>query len=106
MRQRKPEATDDELRLARVAVARRMWDEIPETRLVSRGLGLRLLVDAETDEVFTVVRGTVFENGSARLVDERKGLSFYLDSGGWPVALERYADSWSAIAYKRARAAS
>jgi hypothetical protein len=94
----------DEIRDARVAVARKHWEEIPETRLVARHFGL--LIDAETDAVFSRCRGTIFQTGSATLIDERKDLAFFVDSDGWPIALERHAESWSSIAYKRARAAS
>jgi hypothetical protein len=94
----------DELRNARVAVTRRLWEEIPEARLVARGFGQ--LVDAESDAVFIRAPGVIFERGSARLIDERKELAFYVDSDGWPVVLERQPETWSDITYRRARAVS
>lgn len=97
----RPDIAVGEVRAARVAAARKHWEEIPETRLVARGFGL--LVDAETDSVYVPCRGTIFERGSARLVDERTGLAFYLDGDGWPVALERRAETWTQLAYRQAR---
>jgi hypothetical protein len=86
---------DGAVRDARVAAARRIWEEIPAERLVGRGLGL--LVDAQSDHVYVPCRGAIFETGSARLIDERAGLAFYVNRDGWPVALERQRGTWSEI---------
>ena len=50
-----------QVRQARLELARRRptWTEIPETRLVPRGP--RFLIDAETDRVYTVRRGAVWD---------------------------------------------
>jgi hypothetical protein len=89
----------DEVRDARVAVAKRNWLELQETGLVARGLGL--LIDAETDLVYVRCRGSIFESGSARLIDERP-LAFYLDRDGWPVVLERQGGTWSEVVRAKA----
>jgi hypothetical protein len=92
-----PDAMLEELRAARVEVARRNWREIaPAERLVARGLGW--LVDAETDFIFVRRGGTTFEPERASLLSgEGADLWFFVDRDGDPVVLERVTSpaTWS-----------
>ncbi len=89
----------DELAAARADVARRCsrWHEItPAERLRPRGPGL--LVDAETDLVWTRRRGLVFEPGTSSIAyaPPAAELTFYVDDDGEPVFLERaMPGTWS-----------
>jgi hypothetical protein len=90
----------DELAAKRADVARRCstWHEITDPeRLRPRGPGL--LVDAETDLVWTRRRGHVFEPGGATIAYAPPGaeLTFYVDhESGEPVFLERALScTWS-----------
>jgi hypothetical protein len=76
------EEFEDELRQRRLEVARRVpgWTELEETALVKRG---RWFVHAETDEVFSPVRGVVFATASTTVVADRAPYYFcVLPSGG------------------------
>jgi hypothetical protein len=93
----------DEIRDRRVELARRNshWTELAETELVRRG---RVLVSAESDEIFSFYRGMVFEPGSAAVAfNESVPLYFYVDRAGEIVFLERQRGTWSEIVAKRAR---
>jgi len=97
---------DDELVAeARVEAARKNpdWVEVEEIDLVARK---PWLVHAETDALYTVFRGAIFERGSARPVfNHTVPLAFYLDRTGDLVFLERRPGTWSEIVAKRTRRA-
>jgi hypothetical protein len=99
------ERHNEEVRAARIEVARRNWTEIdPPERLFRRGFGW--LVDDETDYVFIPRRGTTFETGRASLMTgEGLDLWFFIDrDSGDVVPLERLGtETWSEIVAKRAR---
>ena len=98
---------DRQVRGARLANARRQsgWTEIPQTRLVPRGRGL--LVDAETDFVWVVRRGHVWEPHKATIgfVPDDAALTFYVDQHDEIVFLEQPSgpSTWSEIVARRAR---
>jgi hypothetical protein len=95
----------DELRAARVEIARRNWTEIdPAERLRPRGMGW--LVDSESDYIFVLRRGTTFEPGRANLLSgEGFALWFFVDRDGDVVVLERVVSpsTWSEVVERRAR---
>lgn len=95
---------DDELVAeARVEAARKNpdWVEVEEIDLVVRK---PWLVHAESDELYSVFRGAIFERGSARLVfNYSVPLAFYVDRTGSVVFLERRPGTWSDVVAKRAR---
>ena len=81
--------TDAAIREARVELVRRNphWTELEETALVPRA---RLLVHADSDEVFTLYRGVVFGTGAASILfNEQVPMWFYVDRAGEVVFLER-----------------
>ena len=92
----------DAIREARVEVARRNhdWTELRETDLVRRA---RYLVHAETDELFKLHRGVVFQTGSSTLIADRFPMFWYVDREGGLVFLSRVAGTWSEVVAKRAR---
>jgi hypothetical protein len=95
------------VREARLANARRQsaWTEIPEPRLVPRGRGL--LVDAETDFVWVVRRGHVWEPHKATIgfVPDDAALTFTVNQNGGVVFLEQPGSlrSWSEYVERQAR---
>ena len=100
-------AIREKVRVARLELVRRnsRWVEIPETRLVTRS---RFLIDAETDEIFTLHRGVVFEPNSAVVgyVPEGAELHYFVDEAGAVIFLERQRGTWSEIIAKKARRAA
>lgn len=94
--------TADAIRDARVGAARRNpdWTELAETDLVRRA---RYLVHAETDELFTLHRGTVFATGSTTLIADRFPMFWYLDRDGDLVCLERVPGTWSERVARQAK---
>ena len=92
------------VRERRVEVARRnhLWTELTETDLVPRA---RYLVHAETDELFTLYRGVVFQTGSSTLIADRTSMHFYVDRDGGLVFLKHQAGSWSELIERKARRA-
>lgn len=99
------ETPEDELRAARVEVARRAWEEIaPAERLVARGPGW--LVDSETDRIFVRRRGVTFDPGRASIFSgDGAELWFFVDRDGSPVVLERVLSpaNWSEHCERRER---
>ena len=96
-----------QVRQARLELARRRagWTEIPETRLVRRG---PFLVDAESDLVFVLRRGHVFEPGKSTVgyVPENTSMIFTVNQDDEVVFLEQPGGiaTWSEIvAHKAAR---
>jgi hypothetical protein len=93
------------VREARLATARRQsaWVEIPETGLVRRG---PFFVDAETDLLYILHRGVVFEPGGATVgyVPADAPMTFYVDRADNIVFVERYsgAATWSEVVARRA----
>jgi hypothetical protein len=93
------------VREARLDLARRQsaWVEIPETRLVRRG---RYLVDAETDLVYTLRRGVVFETGNATVgyVVPGTPMTYTVNEADEVVFLEQPSShTWSEVVARRAR---
>ncbi len=93
------------VRAARLEEARRQttWREIPETSLVRRG---PFLVDSETDAVFVVRRGHIFEPGRATIgyLPDNIPMTYFVDEAGSVVFIERYtgAATWSEIVARKA----
>ena len=95
--------TEDAIRERRIMEARRnsYSTELQETDLVRRG---RLLVAAETDEIFTLYRGVVFPGGAALAAfNQQVPLAFYVDRDGDLVFLERRGGTWSELVARKAR---
>jgi hypothetical protein len=84
-----------------VARSNAKWTEIPND-LVPRNQG-RWLVSAETDAIYTLFRGTVFAPLSVNVVANLTELSFYVDSDGDLVFLERLPGKWSEHVERQAR---
>lgn len=99
-------ALAEQARVSRLAVARRQqnWTEIPQTRLVRRG---RLLVDAESDAVYVLRRGVVFEPYSSTIgyLPPNAAMTFYVDESENIVFLEQPSgpQTWSELVARRAR---
>lgn len=96
-----------QVREARLDVARQRlnWTEIPDTRLVRRG---PFLVDAETDLVWVVRRGHVFEPYRATVgyVRNDTPMTFYVDAAsGEIVFIEPVSGgrTWTEILERKAR---
>lgn len=94
-----------QIREARLELARRQpaWEEIPRTRLVKRG---RWLVDADTDALYSIRRGVVFEPQRATIgyVPDGARLAYYVDERGDIVFLEQTAGTtWSDVVARQAR---
>ena len=98
-----------QVREKRLELARRRtnWTEIPETRLVRRA---RFLVDAETDLMWVVRRGHVFEPGRAAVgyVSDNAPMTFFVDRDADVVFLEQPGGprTWSEVVARRARRAA
>jgi hypothetical protein len=96
-----------QVRERRLELARRRsnWTEIPESRLVRRGG--RFLVDAETDLLYLLRRGHVFEPGNATVgyVTESAEMTYYVDAADNIVFLEHPGSphTWSEIVARKAR---
>lgn len=97
---------DRRVREARLDVARRerSWTEVAEMQLVRRG---RFWVDAESDLVFAVRRGHVFEPGRASVgyLPPNTPLTFYVDEDDTIVFLEEPhpGRTWSELVARKAR---
>ena len=95
----------DEVRAKRLENARktRNWTEIPQTSLVPRGR--HYLVHAETDELFTLRGGEVFEPGKASIgyIGDGWEMHYFVDQAGEVVFLERQPGLWSDIVARQAR---
>jgi hypothetical protein len=94
-----------QVREARLQLARRRpkWIEVPESRLVRRG---PFLVDAETDLVYVLRRGHVFEPGSATIgyVPHDTPMTYTVNEHGTVVFLEASGSrTWSEIVERKAR---
>jgi hypothetical protein len=93
------------VRQARLANARRQaaWVEIPETRLVRRG---PFFVDAETDLLYILRRGVVFEPGGATIayVPPDTALTFTVRQNDDVVFIEHPGGprTWSEIVERKA----
>ena len=100
--EKKRRAVTAALRPKRLEVARRnaKWTEI-ENDLVPRARGW--LVSAETDAIYTPVRGVVFQPYSTTVIADQAELSFYVDDHGDVQFLERQPGTWSAIVERRAK---
>jgi hypothetical protein len=96
--------TEDKIRARRVEVARRnsAWTELTETALVPRG---RWLVDADSDELYSLHRGTVFSKGAIAF-DADVELAFFVDRDGEVVLLEPAGRTWSSVVEKKAKRAT
>ena len=100
---------DRQVLAARLDEARRQsaWTEIPETSLVRRG---PFLVDSDTDAVFVVRRGHVFEPGRATIgyLPDNTPMTFFVDRDGDIVFVEPYlgAATWSEIVARKAQRGS
>jgi hypothetical protein len=98
---RKAEALLEEVRKTRVKIVRRNadWTEItPAERLIPRGPArLGLLVDADTDIVWTRAPGTIFVPGSVTLVATHANYTYYVSTAGDVIPLERVQSipTWS-----------
>jgi hypothetical protein len=84
------------------------WTELPETRLVRRG---PFWVDAETDLVWVVRRGHVFEPGRASVgyVTDDTPMTFFVDATDEVVFIEPSGGrprTWSEVVAKRAKRGS
>lgn len=99
------------VRQARLELARAndQWEELPETRLVQRRPGGRYLVDAESDRIYSLGRGIVFEPGRSTVgyVDPNDRMTFYVDRDEEIVFLERltHPHTWSEFCERQARRA-
>lgn len=90
------------IRECRVELAQRNshWSELQETDLVRRG---RLLVHAQSDQVFSFYRGLVFDPSFASIsFNETVPMWFYVDRAGEVVFLERKSWTWTERLEKRA----
>jgi hypothetical protein len=94
----------ERIRRGRIETARKAqnFEEIDRADLVPRGPGW--LVSAESDQIYTPHKGTVFANGSAALLADRVALWFYLDDDGDIRFLERLGETWSNIVARQASA--
>jgi len=96
--QRERAAQAQQLREARVAAAKRTaeWVEVDQAHLVRRG---PFLVEAESDAVFTIRPGAVFDHGRAdapySLTQTR--LHFVVDADGDVTFLESAAKTWTEL---------
>ena len=99
--EKKRRALDERLRPARLEAARRnpKWTEI-EDDLVPRARGW--LVSAETDAIYTRVRGIVFAPYAVSVISDHAPLAFYADRDGELVFLERIPGTWTEHLEKRA----
>jgi hypothetical protein len=99
-------AIREQVRAARLEVVRKnhRWTEVAETSLVKRG---PFLVLAETDELFQLRRGMIFEPARAAIgyVSEDTEIHYFVDRAGEIVFLERRPGVWSDIVAKKARRA-
>lgn len=100
-------ALERQVREARIEKARAndAWTEIsPATRLVRRGPGKRIVVDAETDKVYRDFRGGVFGQSTASIefVDVKRPLAFTVDHGD-VTFYEPTGEIWSEIFERKAR---
>jgi hypothetical protein len=91
----------EKLRSARLEAALRnsRWHEFERVDLVRRNRGW--LVSATTDEIFSPVRGVVFEPYSVNLIDEQSELWFFVTREQEVVFLERRPGTWSEYIEKR-----
>ena len=95
------------VRQARLDYARRQtsWTYIPQPRLVRRG---RYLIDSETDAVFVVRRGHVFEPRGSNVgyVPAGTPMTYTVDQGGDVLFIEPSGGghTWTEICERRARA--
>lgn len=95
-----------QVREKRLEIARQRsnWTEIPETRLVRRG---PFWVDAETDLLWVVRRGHVFEPGRAGVgyVTNDTAMTYTVDAAGEVVFLESPSGprTWSEVVERRAK---
>jgi hypothetical protein len=95
-----------QVRGARLATARRQsaWVEIPETRLVRRG---PFFVDADTDFLYILRRGVVFEPGGATIgyVSPDAPMTFTVNQDDDVVFIEHPGGprTWSRIVERKAR---
>jgi hypothetical protein len=94
-----------QVREARLDLARRQsnWTELAHVGLVRRG---PFLVDGETDQLYIVRRGVVFEPGRATIgyVPDNTPLAWFVDQAGNIVFLEQPGgpQTWSEIVERRA----
>ena len=91
----------------RLEFARRQannWTELAEVGLVRRG---PFLVDSESDQLYVLRRGVVFEPNRATVgyIPDNTPMTFYVDQADNIVFVERYsgAATWSEIVARRAR---
>jgi excisionase family DNA binding protein len=93
----------EQLRAARREAARAnpRWQEVEETSLVRRAM---FLVHADTDELWTPYRGSIWNPGSANVIfNADLPMVFYVDSAGDVQFVERIGGTWSAIVERQAR---
>jgi hypothetical protein len=93
---------EDEIRICRIELALRnsRWTELEGTALVRRG---RVLVHADSDEVFTLHRGVVFSPGSAEIsFNEMAPMWFYVHDGELTF-LKLESGTWSDRVARRAQ---
>lgn len=99
--------TVDEVQQRRIDGVRRRteWTEIPEERLVERD---RFYVDAQTDRMYRVHRGDLFDRGGVlRFNETRTDLAYTVTAAGGLLILEpsTFAKTWSDWVYQRERRA-
>ena len=99
-------AEREQIKRARLEVARRKseWTEIPQTNLVRRGP--HFLVDAESDQVYTLRNGSVFDPASASIcyVTPETRLAFYVTEADEIAFMEAAGRTWTSIVERRAGA--
>ena len=102
--ERPPNPVEEELKRQRVVSARanRYWREVEESALVRRPPAY--FVHADTDELFTVYRGSVFTTGMGKpSFNERVPLVFYVSAENQITFLEPKGRTWSEVVAQRAR---
>ena len=99
---KKRRALDEQVRPARLEVARRnpKWIEI-ENDLVPRARGW--LVSAKTDAIYTPVRGVVFAAHSVNVIADQAELAYYVDRDGELHFLERIPGTWTNTSSEKRR---
>jgi hypothetical protein len=94
--EKKRRAHEEELRPARLEVARRnsRWTEI-EADFVARGRNGYWLVSVSSDHVYTRACGEVFQSGSVAAVSDFAPLFFTVDADGDLTFYEREPWTWT-----------
>jgi hypothetical protein len=99
------EDDEQQLRTARVeAVRKTHWTELEQADLVPRG-PFGWLVHAQSDCVYRLYRGAVFDRGTIGFASPDAALAYYVTARNEVVVLERltHPASWSAFVERNAR---